>query len=723
MVWWPTMAADRSSLPRTPVWRWHRTLRRGALVILGWLAFAIAAAAQSDDVTAPPLLDRLTPEVLAAVFDGVTRVEMVDDDGPVAAAAYMGDDLAGYVFSTLDVLRAPGYSSTPFDVVAGVTLEGRITGAVVLFHREPYLINDAPRTARLVTFLHSLSSVEARLGAEGGIPPSFVAGATISARAMRNAVQEGGRMVLRYRTETLVVTEPTIDTINFRPRTVVELVADGGLVRALVTGADLTRAMEQAGLGDYLPEVPFQGGPGDIYADIVIGYANPPKIGRNGVGPDPYDQLVNGSPAGTMAIYVGSQGGVFDHRGTRFNNLSAGLSFDRISVSQGGRKFSFTKSDVIAARGRIADLFVLPPDSGFDPMQPWQAEVRAAVLRPDGRRDSFVLASLDYSLPAAYILMPEPEPKPVWLEPWIEARTDIAILGAALVLLTAILGFQDRLSRSRRLHRHVRDGFLVFTLVWIGWTASAQLSIVNLINYLKAPFGNLGLAFYLAEPLIVILSVYTAISLIVLGRGVFCGWLCPFGALQELLARAARGLGLPQWNPSERLQRHLWMGKYLSLATILTLVVVAPDLAPMAEEVEPFKTAITAMFVRGLPYVIYALILLAVGLFTERAFCRFLCPLGGALAVLDRLHLVNLLKRRPECGNPCHLCERSCPVRAIERSGKINMAECFQCLDCQVEYHDDRRCPPLAQARKLRARPVVLPAGAPAPAIAQGGTA
>src|SRR5690606_11839421 len=141
--------------------------------------------------------------------------------------------------------------------------------------------------------------------------------------------------------------------------------------------------------------------------------------------------------------------------------------------------------------------------------------------------------------------------------------------------------------------------------------------------------------------------------------------------------------------------------------TIMVLVFVAPSAAAVAEEVEPFKTAITAMFVRGLPYVIYAVGLLAIGLFTERAFCRFLCPLGAALALLDRLHLLNLLKRRPECGNPCHLCERSCPVRAIRPTGKIVMAECCQCLDCQVEYYDDKRCPPLAKARKRRERDTV----------------
>src|SRR5690606_12392035 len=148
---------------------------------------------------------------------------------------------------------------------------------------------------------------------------------------------------------------------------------------------------------------------------------------------------------------------------------------------------------------------------------------------------------------------------------------------------------------------------------------------------------------------------------------------------------------LPQWNPSDRLQSRLWWGKYASFAAVVGLAFVAPTAGSIAAELEPFKTAISAHFMRAWPYVFYALILLGVGLFTERAYCRFLCALGGALAVLDRLHLLNLLKRRPECGSPSHLCERSYPVRAIKPSGKIELAECFQCLDCQVEYYDDRR--------------------------------
>ena len=60
------------------------------------------------------------------------------------------------------------------------------------------------------------------------------------------------------------------------------------------------------------------------------------------------------------------------------------------------------------------------------------------------------------------------------------------------------------------------------------------------------------------------------------------------------------------------------------------------------------------------------------------------------------------LKRRPECGNPCHRCENVCPTGAIKPNGEIDMNECFYCLDCQVVYHDAHQCPPLIKRRRRR---------------------
>jgi NosR/NirI family nitrous oxide reductase transcriptional regulator len=116
---------------------------------------------------------------------------------------------------------------------------------------------------------------------------------------------------------------------------------------------------------------------------------------------------------------------------------------------------------------------------------------------------------------------------------------------------------------------------------------------------------------------------------------------------------------------------------------------------------------------RAWPFLAYALALLAAGLFVERAFCRFLCPLGAVMAIGGKLRLrkFNALKRRQECGSPCQLCARRCPIQAIEPSGKINMDECFYCLDCQVIYHDAHVCPPLVvEARRNRKFAVGAPA-------------
>jgi NosR/NirI family nitrous oxide reductase transcriptional regulator len=88
---------------------------------------------------------------------------------------------------------------------------------------------------------------------------------------------------------------------------------------------------------------------------------------------------------------------------------------------------------------------------------------------------------------------------------------------------------------------------------------------------------------------------------------------------------------------------------------------------------------------------------------TKPFFCRYLCPLGAALALPARIRIFDWLKRHKQCGAPCQLCATSCPVQAIQPEGRINPNECISCLKCQTLYFDERRCPALrlrsAQAR------------------------
>src|SRR5205085_1295714 len=85
--------------------------------------------------------ERLTPEVMAVVHPGAERLGP-EEGSPPAIAVYQGDKVVAYVFSTLDIVAATGYSTTPFDVIGGVDLDGRITGAKVVFHNENYIVHD-----------------------------------------------------------------------------------------------------------------------------------------------------------------------------------------------------------------------------------------------------------------------------------------------------------------------------------------------------------------------------------------------------------------------------------------------------------------------------------------------------------------------------------------------------------------------------------------------------
>ena len=123
-------------------------------------------------------------------------------------------------------------------------------------------------------------------------------------------------------------------------------------------------------------------------------------------------------------------------------------------------------------------------------------------------------------------------------------------------------------------------------------------------------------------------------------------------------------------------------------------------LAEQLAEVEPFKTAITLVFVRYWPFVLYAILLLGLGLFVHKFYCRYVCPLGAGLAVVGKLHIFEWLNRRKECGSPCQLCHHRCGINAIEPSGKIDYDECIQCLECVVILRDDSQCAPARVEKK-----------------------
>jgi polyferredoxin len=269
-------------------------------------------------------------------------------------------------------------------------------------------------------------------------------------------------------------------------------------------------------------------------------------------------------------------------------------------------------------------------------------------------------------------------------------------------MLTLILLFQDWLTRRPKLLRVIRTGFLLFTLLFIGWYTLAQLSIIHVLTFINALLHQFTWEVFLVDPLIFILWGFVALTLLLWGRGVYCGWLCPFGALQELSFKIARRFRIPEVAIPDVVHERLTALKYVIFVALFGLSLQSIGYAAKAAEVEPFKTAIVMHFNRGGVFLAYALALLLIGIFNRKFFCKYLCPLGAALAIPAPLRIFDWLRRRKECGRPCQICARQCEVQAIRPTGEINPNECHYCLDCQVTYWDDHNCPPLSEKRIRR---------------------
>lgn len=294
--------------------------------------------------------------------------------------------------------------------------------------------------------------------------------------------------------------------------------------------------------------------------------------------------------------------------------------------------------------------------------------------------------------------------EPIWKGVWRKSTFQIVVLVTGLVFLTLVLVFQDWLAKRPRLLVYVRDGYLIFTVVFIGWYSLAQLSVVNVLTFAQAAMHNFQWEGFLIDPMMFILWSFVAVTLLLWGRGIYCGWLCPFGALQELTQQLARRLGVRQYEFSEMVHERLWALKYIILLALFGVSLQSLVQAERLAEIEPFKTAITMRFQREWGYVVFAAGLILVSAINRKFYCKYLCPLGAALTIPGKFRIFDWLRRHRECGRPCQVCAVECEVQAIRKNGEINANECHYCLDCQVTYWNDQKCPPEVERRKRRER-------------------
>lgn len=623
--------------------------------------------------------------------DGVT-VQLAPKDlvGVSFLEARANGETLGWAFSTWVTVRSVGYSGQPVDIFVALDPAMKVAAAELMRQDEPILIIGISKE-QLDHFVAGLKGLDiAGLGwlstPGGGRRADALAGATVSSSVFRDAVVRSSRLVARA---VGVLGGGKILRETFEPADWRALEAQGAISRRRVLGREFAELVGAA------PDDPEQ-----LLLEAYAALATPAGIGRNLFGRHIYESLSGTIGAEDNLLFVGSRG-LLSILGGDWRN--SGL-FERLALVQEGRTIRLTKAmhrdlDALATPDapdlRERGLFILPASSGFDPAKPFRLALMLTRNAPD-REPQSATFFLDAQLPGAYIAPPPSEEPALWMEIWRARGVEVAILLAMLAALFGILLLQDRLVENLRLYKQTRIVFLGLTLVFLGLYAKAQLSVVQVVTFIHALRGEFKWELFLLDPMIFILWGFVALAMLFWGRGVFCGWLCPFGALQELLNEAARRLGVRQWEPPWGLHERLGMIKYLVFLGIFAISLNSMDAAFRAAEAEPFKTVFALHFMRTAPFVLYAAATLAAGLFVRRAFCRYLCPLGGALALPARLRIFEWLKRRPQCGRECRQCAVKCPVQAINPQGAISPNECIYCLNCQAMYHDAKVCKGLA---------------------------
>jgi len=629
--------------------------------------------------------------------------------------------LLGYVFLSTDIVDIPAYSGKPVVTLIGMDAKGKIVGIRILKHSEPILLVGIPES-QLTKFIgqfigkHAWDKVEiGKARAEGGyIGIDAISGATVTVIAenqvvMRSAYEIAKQVgIIKAKPRPQAVFTPATGHRNWN-----ELLEEGSIQRLTVTTADVGSE-----------------GNGQPYLDAYFGYLNAPDIGRSILGDRVYERLMADLKPNEHAIFIVANG-IASFKGSGF--VRGGI-YDRIQVSQEMDSFTFRDTDYrnlygIEAAGapsyEESGIFIVRSAS-FSAAYPWSLVFLGNKVDKQTGTKTFANFDREYWLDARMLQGGRPtviKPDPTWLRVWKAKKLEIALFVLLLGATATVYALRDKLVRraTRKDKRWVDvPKYLIWTssVAFVGFYGLAQPSITHVLTWFHSLVYEWKWELFLSDPLIFIFWWFIIITVFIWGRGLFCGWLCPYGALTELAHKVGGALGLKRFQFHLPLSVHnklKWL-KYGIFALLVAVSFYSIGLAEKMAELEPFKSTflVGGVWNRSWPFVLYWTALFGLALFVERPFCKYLCPLGAGLAIPTTFRFFGL-KRKAEC-ETCHACQKGCGSLAINDAGQIDQRECLLCLECQVLYYDDHTCPPLTKERRTR-----IKAGQPlTPINAQG---
>ena len=669
-----------------------------------WVAGALACAIGFGAVpgrAAPPPPDRLDcsaqpcSEVMPTArsfrpIEGAPYWEGLDAEGEVV----------GWLALSTSLVDVKAYSGKPLVTLIGLGRDGLVSGARVVHHSEPILLVGIPEQALhdFVAFYAGKSPLQRIVVGRASQPDALsvdaISGATVTVLAQNQTVLDAARSL---GAAVGVFPATTVTPGRFVPdeRTwsFAELVERGALQRLVVT---------QREMGTEESDAPF--------VELYFGIADAPQVGRALLGDREYEHYLAELAEGEHMLVVLNLGeGSF--KGSAF--VRGGV-FDRVRLQQALREITFRDTDYRNLPEAAAEdapelsegaLFILR-GGRFDPGAPYELVFLGS--RYD-RRGAFTREFHEFTaqhrLPASVYVVERRSDDAPWRQAWRNRAGDVALLLVYLCFVAGVFALRRYTTadpeRIRRLHLvSLAIGFLL-----VGVYMRAQPSVTQILTFFDSVLHDWRWGLFLSEPLIFVLWIFIVLVALSWGRGVFCGWVCPYGAMSELAFKLSHRLGWKSLELPDRIHLRLRYLRYVVLFALIGVYLWDSLLGERLAEVEPFKsTFLVPFWTRSGWLAGWWLLLLAVSFVSYRPFCRYLCPLGGGLALLGSFRPSGP-RRRVFCSS-CKICTKGCEPRAFRPDGSIDPRECLSCMDCEATYRNDTVCPPLIGIRRLEALPV-----------------
>jgi polyferredoxin len=190
-----------------------------------------------------------------------------------------------------------------------------------------------------------------------------------------------------------------------------------------------------------------------------------------------------------------------------------------------------------------------------------------------------------------------------------------------------------------------------------------------------------------------VVMLVAVLAMALLLRSAFCGWICPFGFLQDLISSLSKALQkrIPTLRRGfaslRKRAAHLSViDRYLRYLKYLVLIWAVGGSAyygyMVFRDYDPWAALLTVVEFSLTPGLVVLAVTLVASFFVERPWCRYACPLGAASGLLGLLSPTYLKREESACIN-CKLCTRACPMGLEVHSATIiKSADCNTCLEC-----------------------------------------